>query len=242
MKKLACIVLLVFSGLSFAQNVSDYQYVLVPTKFAFSKEVNPFGISTLTKGLLEKYKFKAFLDTDAIPDEILRFNCNKLYADVIEDNTITTTKLSIVLKDCKGTVVYQTAQGKSRTKEWRVGYNEALRDAGRSFDVLHYHYNGKNGGVSENAATALVVEPAAPVAPVNQGEGQLLFAQPIANGFQLIDSTPKIVMKILKTGASTVYLAEKEALEGVVRQQNGQWLFEYYQAGKLVAEPIQIKF
>ena len=237
MKKIAILLLLLCPMLSIAQNINDYQYVVVRTKFEFSKEVNPFGLSTLAKGLLEKYKFKVFLDTEAIPDDIMRFNCNKLYADIVENNTITTTKLTLVLKDCKGQIVYQTEQGKSRTKDWRVGYNEALRDAGKSFETLRYQYNGNNGqeGSENKSASQTPLD--------NPGsEGQWYFAQPIANGFQLVDSTPKIVMKIFKTGSAQVYIAEKDALRGLLRQQNGQWLFEYYQDGKLQTAPLQIKF
>lgn len=238
MKKIIQLFTLLICSVAMAQQVNDYQYIIVPTKFAFSKDVNPFGLSTLTKALLQKHTFVAFLDTEVIPDEILRYNCNKLYADVIEENTITTTKLTIVFKDCKGNIVYQSAQGKSRTKDWRVGYNEALRDAAKSLDLMHYKYNGNNGNVD---ATPEKIQPTVQT-PANAARGTMLFAQPIANGFQLVDEMPKIVLRIYKTNSPTIYLAEKDSQRGVLWQQNGQWYYDCYKDGVLVSEPLQIKF
>ena len=69
-----------------------------------------------------------------------------------------------------------------------------------------------------------------------------LFAQPIANGFQLVDSTPKVVMKLFKTSANNFYIGQKDSQQGVVFNKNNQWYFEYYQNDKLVSEKMEIKF
>lgn len=248
MKKYFALLLLV-SGISFAQSVNDYKYVLVPSKFSFFKETDAYGLNSLTKGLLGKYGFVAYLDNDDIPTEILDSNCNKLYADVLEDNNIINTRLTVVLKDCKGKVLFTSQQGKSKDKDWRIGTNEALRAAFKSFDDLGYKYNGTVTEVKKeivkttNDGTSVKTETIA-VNPSPQviHDAPTLFAQPISGGYQLVDTTPKVVMKIFATGSKDMYLAEKGETKGVLRNDNGKWVFEYQFEGNLRSETLNVKF
>ena len=70
----------------------------------------------------------------------------------------------------------------------------------------------------------------------------LLYAQATANGFQLIDNTPKVIMKVFKTSVATCYIAIKGSLQGVLIAMDNQWFFEYYQKDKLISEKIDVKF
>ena len=74
------------------------------------------------------------------------------------------------------------------------------------------------------------------IAPVS------LFAQPIENGFQLVDTTPKMILKIYKTSVNNIFLGTKENFNGIVYQKNENWFFEYYLNGKLISEVFTIKF
>ena len=130
MKKNVFIILFSLAlNLSFSQSVNEYKYALVPSKFSFLNEVDQYKLNTLTKLLMGKYGFVAFLNNEILPDEVLNNNCNKVYVDVVKSGGVFTTKLSIVLKDCKNNVLFTTAEGKSREKEFKIAYNEALRDA-----------------------------------------------------------------------------------------------------------------
>lgn len=244
MKKTATLFALLFSVLSFAQSVNDYKYVLVPSRFSFNKEPNAYGLNALTKSMLEKYGFVAYMDSDAMPDEVLNYNCNKLYVDVIENNNITNIRLTIVLKDCKNNILFKSEEGKSREKNWTAGYHEAFRNAAKSFDGLHYKYNGSTTQVGRELATA--TDKSTPVSkevPIASAlAGGMLFAQPILNGYQLVDTTPKVVMVIYSTGSKDVYLAERDAVKGILRNDNGQWVFEFYRENKLVSEKVNVKF
>ncbi len=71
---------------------------------------------------------------------------------------------------------------------------------------------------------------------------KVLYAQEITNGYQLVDSDPKIVMKLLKSTSPNVYIAESGNLIGVVYSEAGKWYFEYYQGDQLVSEELGIKF
>lgn len=250
MKKLITLFfLLALSMSAFAQNVNDYKYVIVPTKFSFLKKPNQFNMNALTKSLLEKYGFVVFFDNENLPAEVGDYNCNKLYADVIEDGNFMKTKMKIVLKDCKGNPLFITDEGTSREKEYGASYNEAFRMAARSFETLHYKYNGNEIAVERtvvktiNDGTTIKKEivAAKPETVVPPGK-EVFFAQPISNGYQLVDSTPKVVMKIFNTNTKDMFIAEKGQEKGVLRNDNGQWIFDYYTDGKLNSEIVYIKF
>ena len=70
----------------------------------------------------------------------------------------------------------------------------------------------------------------------------LLYAQVTPTGYQLIDSTPKVVMKLMKTSQPNSFIAMKDNLQGSLILKDNQWFFEYYQNEKLVSEKLNIKF
>jgi hypothetical protein len=50
----------------------------------------------------------------------------------------------------------------------------------------------------------------------------LLYAQATSTGYQLIDSTPKVVMKLLKTSQANSFIAIKDSVQGSDFKDN-QW-------------------
>ena len=239
MKKLAAILMLFLCCIVSAQTtVNQYQYVIVPSRFNFVKLNDEFKLNTLTKMLLEKYGFKAFLNTEVLPSEISNSNCDKLYADVISSGNFIRTKLTVVLKDCNKNIVYQSAIGTSKEKEYRVAYTQALRAAFKSFDVLHYHYSP----IQKSSEIQKIVAADSMSVAVNHSidKEEIWYAQPNANGFQLVDATPKV--KIFKTSNANTFTAIKGTIQGVLLSKDNSWFFEYYQDEKLVSEKVNVKF
>lgn len=239
MKKHIVLLLMFVYTFSFAQSVNDYKYALVPSKFNFLNEKDEYKLNTLTKLLLEKYGFVVYLDSDVMPDELINSNCNKVYVEVVSSDSFFTTKLKIILKDCKNNILASSEEGTSRDKEYRVAYNEALRNAFKSFDTLNYKYkpSGEIGIISsqkEIANTDLLL-------PINTSS-EVFFAQPILNGFQLVDNSPKVVMKIFSTSNNNCYIALKGNIQGVLLSKDNQWFFEYYLNEKLISEKVNVKF
>lgn len=70
----------------------------------------------------------------------------------------------------------------------------------------------------------------------------LLYAQPIDNGFQLVDSSPKVVLKLEETSMENVFLTEFGGNNAVVFKKDGQWLLEYSENGEKVQKELNIKF
>ncbi|WP_405399141.1 hypothetical protein [Maribacter sp. Asnod2-G09] len=68
------------------------------------------------------------------------------------------------------------------------------------------------------------------------------YAQATDNGYQLVDSSPKVRMNLLKSSADNVFMAKTDTKNGMVYQKEGNWIFEYYENDKLVQEELNIKF
>ncbi|RED50043.1 hypothetical protein [Seonamhaeicola aphaedonensis] len=68
----------------------------------------------------------------------------------------------------------------------------------------------------------------------------VLYAQPITNGFQLVDSSPKVVYKINKTGIDSVFLVEGK--NAIVYKKGNSWVIEYYEEDTMKTEALNIKF
>ena len=234
MKKILLLLVLFLTATAFSQNVNDYEYVIVPTKFSFLKVDDKYRLNTNSRLLLQKYGFKSVFPSDSIPSEIANNNCKKLYFDLVEDNKFLITKIKIVLKDCREKLLFESDYGTSKEKEFEIAYNIALREAAKSFDKLNYKYNGKNNSsISQEPTKTIVSE-------INSET--FYFAQPTANGFQVVDNEPKVIMKLYTTTQKNVFLGTKGVINGVLISKENQWFFEYYEGGKLVSESWNLKF
>ena len=234
MKKILLLLVLFLTATAFSQNVNDYEYVIVPTKFSFLKIDDKYRLNTNSRLLLQKYGFKSVFPSDSIPSEIANNNCKKLYFDLVEDNKFLITKIKIVLKDCREKLLFESDYGTSKEKEFEIAYNIALREAAKSFDKLNYKYNGKNNSsISQEPTKTIVSE-------INSET--FYFAQPTANGFQVVDNEPKVIMKLYITSQKNVFIGLKGNTNGVVISKNGKWFFEYYDGDKLISESINLRF
>jgi hypothetical protein len=256
MKTRFLLLLLFIVSYSFSQSVNDYKAVIIPLKYDFLKTENQYRLSTLTKSNLKKAGFEAFYNNESIPSEY-NDRCSLLYIDVVKESTFLMTKLYAALKDCNGKIIFQSEVGKSKEKDYEVAYSEALNNAFVCIYALKYKYNGKSSVNAPADAKAIVNAAPIPVvaAPVaasvnNVGntviientDSVLLYAQPTATGFQLVDSTPKVVFKVFKTSSPVCYIAAKGSVQGVLISKDNQWYFEYYQNDKLVSEKVAVKF
>ncbi|MEN2489730.1 hypothetical protein AAYQ05_18145 [Flavobacterium sp. B11] len=241
------------SVVGFAQTINDYKAVIIPLKYEFMKTDNQYRLATLSKQNLTKAGFEAFYSNEQLPDGYTD-RCQVLYIDVIKDSAFLVTKLIINFKDCFGQVVYTSEVGRSKEKDYEVAYKEALDNAFKSVIALHYKYSGNPVATSKTpapartavAATAVTTVAATQVATASSPDlkdPNLLYAQPTESGYQLIDKTPKVVMKLFKTSQPNVYIASKDNVQGsLILKEDGQWYFESYQNDKLVSEKIVVKF
>lgn len=240
MKKIAFLLLLVTS-VNFAQDLNQYKYVSVPAKFSFLKETNQYNLNLLSKMYMQQFGFETYFDTDEVPKDFLENNCNKIYFDVLENNNMFSTKLTAVLKDCKGKVLFTSKEGVSKEKEYKTAYNLALREALNSMKTIQYKYTGDIVVAEKVVAQETKNEIQNQSLSSENSISSQLFAQPISNGFQLINAEPKVIYKIFKTSVKDLYLATKGNLQGILILKNNEWFFEYYQNDKLISEKVEVK-
>lgn len=282
-----------FFGTAHAQ-LNDYKYIVVPKKFDEFKRQNQYQTSTLIKYLLDNEGFNVVYD-DQLPNDLNSNRCLGVWANLIDNSSMFSTKTTLKLTDCMDREVFTTQEGKSKIKEFKPAYSDAIRQALSSFNTISYAYNGnaentapvtanfqndvknmeeKREVAPKNAENAAVVqetsterqtyknpepvssniskaESVAAVAVVSTPAvgafkkiSGTLYAQelPNGNGYQLVDSTPQIVMQIFKTSVPGNYLAKKDGTDGVLLEKNGKWIFEYHENGNLKSEELDIKF
>ncbi|MFV5698794.1 hypothetical protein ACM55H_10535 [Flavobacterium sp. ZT3R17] len=241
------------SSYCFSQSINDYKAVLIPLKFDFVKSDNQYRLATLSKFNLNKAGFQAFYTNESLPKEY-NDRCSLMYFDVVKEKSFLTTKLYITFKDCNGKIIFQSANGISKEKDFQLAYTEALNKAFISVYALEYKYNN---AVVRNSDTNLNPTSPSPVSEVvstplytsetvkaNIGgdNSGTLYAQPTATGFQLIDSTPKVILKIFNSSRKDCFIAIKGNIQGVLIAKDNQWFFEYYLNDKLISEKVDVKF
>ena len=265
-KNLTFLLLILFVHLGHAQ-LDRYKYIVVPMQFEGFKQVNQFRTSTLVKYLFSREGFNVVYD-DKIPPDLASRPCSGLKVRLIDDSSLFLTRIKIALEDCYGQVVFETPEGKSKLKEYEPAYREAIEGA---FDVLvgtGYSYNPSEEGPAEGpvspptqaerllnpppvekepaAVTAAAAAVAAENAVAEAAEAEaaeLWYAQVVDNGFQLVDSSPKVQMKLVKTTQQDTYIAMvDDAPMGMVYKKEGQWWHEYYEEGKVRLRKLRIKF
>ncbi|WP_299778353.1 hypothetical protein [uncultured Formosa sp.] len=241
MRKLFLLLFISVCFSSIAQtNLNTYKYVIVPETFDFLKKPDLYQMNALTQFLLNKEGFIAVMESDTMPEDLNANGCLALRADVVNESSLFTTKIKVLLKDCKNTVIYETALGATKEKDYKKAYQTALREAFKSFETVNYKYQPNTPTtVSVPVAPAPAVtsntvsETVAPVSGV-------LYAQAISNGYQLVDSTPKIVYTLKKTNMEDVFFVVGK--QATVRKTGDKWVIEFYEGDTLKEEVLNVKF
>ncbi|WP_242202437.1 hypothetical protein [Aestuariivivens insulae] len=271
------------TGLFAQSSLNNYKYVIVPKKFDFLKENNQYQLNALSQFLFNKYGFVALMEGEGYPEDMVTNRCLALKSNVTKDAGLFKTKLAVELKDCNDRVVFTSQLGESREKEYAKAYNEALREAFKSFEGINYSYSPDESVMASNKMPqqqventvvtneiaalkaeieSLKKEKQAEVSEVKSDEANvmveevhvstnmpveaaqnsdsILYAQAIENGFQLVDSSPKVIYKMIKTGVNNVFLVE--GLSAIIYKQGDSWVVEQHTGSTILKETLNIKF
>ncbi|QFZ53876.1 hypothetical protein FEZ18_03160 [Oceanihabitans sp. IOP_32] len=93
---------------------------------------------------------------------------------------------------------------------------------------------------NEAAVEVLESEIKAVTPTVTRTSMTILYAQAIENGFQLVDSTPKVVYRIKSTNLNDVFLVENKS--ALIYKKDNDWVLEYYVKNDLKQDILNIKF
>lgn len=236
MKKILCSLFLFGSILSFSQEA--YEYVIVPHQFEFFKKENQYNLNALTKSFFESQGFTVFYDNEKLPSELANNRCDALMVNVIENSKLFTTNMTVELKDCQNNVVFESAKGTSREKDYNKAYNESLRAALTSMKGMLQIKNTNSQKVESDE----VKKPKFQTIVNKEVNKNQLFALPTTTGYKLVDSQPVTVMVLYTTSSETVFIAEKDNDKGVFIKKINGWYFEYYQNEQLISEKVEVKF
>jgi len=252
------------------ETINNYKYIIVPNQYDFQKSDDQYKLNSLTKFLFNKYGYTAFLENEEYPDDMGTNNCLALRAVTTKiKGGFLKTKIQIDLLDCKNRVIASSQIGTSKEKSHEKAYQEAIRAAFITYQFFEYSYNGNAAKIEKNAAVKapevksevietekpseekvkedLKVEPeeiveAAETVPNTsiQASKDVLYAQPIDNGFQVVDTEPKKVMMLLYSGVKDTFIVQGK--DAVVYKKGDIWVYSENDGEKLRTKTINLKF
>lgn len=286
LKYILIIVFVLSSGIIIGQrSLNEYKYVTVPNKFDFLKYDDQYQLNSLTKFLFTKEGFQTLYGGDVRPEELIKNSCLGLTTKVNNTSGLLNTKLVIELVNCRNETVFTSAEGRSKEKDYKKGYHEALRKAFESITDLNYSYEPvkelvvqetqvekEKETIPEEVKQEVALKESNEVAktieikqddkvidniekqqvedvkneveakelPELEASTNLLYAQANPYGFQLVDSTPKVVYILLKTSRADVYILKNK--NGILFKKDNEWIVEYYEVNELVKQVLEIKF
>ncbi|WP_299125534.1 hypothetical protein [uncultured Winogradskyella sp.] len=242
------------------KDIHNYKYIIVPKKFDFSNSEDEYQLNSLTKFLFNKYGFEAYFVDDDLPEDLQKDRCLALTSEIFKQKGgMFKTKLEFKLKDCFGSVIMISQIGESRLKEYDKAYNEALRDAFVTFQNLDYEYAPMKDSVEVSGVKDKIEEPKVEevkepevetkvkdkkqeVKKINIKEDSkgLYYAQIIVDGYQLVDSEPKVIMILFNTSAKDVFIVKDK--NAIVYKEGDLWIYYEHNDNKKIRKELDIKF
>ena len=216
------------------------QTVIVPNRYAFQKEDNQYQLNMLTKFLLEKQGFKAYMESEA-PADLLQNPCDALKADVKNESNMMTSKVQFLLTDCTNKAVFTSQIGKSREKEFKKSYQEALRNALSGAELATFKAAYQVPSVaSKPSATTAVPELTSTAAPISEPLILFLYAKPTNTGYELFDKkTNQLEFKLRKLNTPDVFLAfDVEEQKYGILEKDGSTFYKFTFYKQIDGAPI----
>lgn len=247
---------------SWAQSsINTYKYVSVPEKFDFLKSKDQFQLNSLTEFLFKKNGFTVLNKSENYPMDLAQNKCLLLNANVVKIKGLLTTKLQLILTDCRNTVVFSSEIGKSKIKDYQKAYHQALREV---FDLSAFNYTyvaDRTVALSPppppTTPEVMTVEPtteivsevreknseevqgvmeSVPVVEVASG----LIIQQTNSGYDFIDSRSKTLKySVHATQFENVYIIDGE--DGIIYKRGQSWVREFIENGKTTIEALNIQ-
>jgi hypothetical protein len=220
MKKILALLIALFSIISFAQKK---QIILISSKFDFQKEKNSYNINNMLKAILTSNNYEVYFDDAVLPIEIAQNRCNALTGVLVDNSNLFLTKVKLQIKDCQNNLLFETADVKSREKNIQDGFIEVIK-------LLSPEIKKYKPAVFKNKD---VVVPSSEIIATTNLKYQII---EIANGYAIMDATPKVVLQIYKTTNPSIFIADKFGIKGVFTKSGNKGIFEYYLNDKLMVE------
>ncbi len=240
----------------FSQNdINNYKYVSVPDRFDFLKSTDQYQVNSLTKFLLKKNGFLVLDTSSNYPSDLVNNRCLLLNVNVEKIKGFLNTKLEVQFRNCKNELVFKSAIGTSKLKDFKKGYHAALRAAFESVAELNYSYKSPiSAKAIEKTAVPTPDEVITPLAPPKVSTTSSVPSAPptptavtkdiskvkitpTEYGFKVInESTATILHTLHATIYEGVFLIDN--LPGIAYKRGNRWVREFVINQKIVIEPL----
>lgn len=229
------------------KSINNYKYIIVPNKFDFLSSEDKYKTSSLTKFLLKKKGFVVFKSDEDLPSDLSKDKCLALTANVIDNSGMFSVKSNIEFRDCNNALVYISKEGKSKKKLYEKAYHESIRNAYNSMTDVTYSYQPIKTEIKQDVVSVapkskkIPIKEKVEITEISQNNKvPILYAQPIKNGFQLVDTKPTVIFQLLKTNRKDYYIIKDK--NGILYKNANYWIAEFYEADEFVVKKYQIKF
>ena len=242
------VIFIIFQISLYAQtDLNQYKYVSVPDRFDFMKTNDQFQMSSLTQFLLTKKGFTVLESIENYPSDLAANSCLLLDVNVKKIKGFLKTKLEVQFINCKKEVVFRSAIGTSKEKDFKIAYHQAIRAAFDSMEVLNYNYEASAAidisAPIETSTTVLpkpsVQTPSVPVVvasadPVDSPELPKTLIVSTAYGYDITDANGRVLYSIHPTMEEGIFIIDN--LPGIAYKRGKRWVREYVLKKKTVIE------
>ncbi len=253
MKKILLLIIIFLAFNSYSQHkLNSYEYVIIPAKFDFQKSPNQYGLNMLLKYKFQQIGFNTYLDNEDVPKQLLGDNCLVLTPTIVDESRMFSRNVLVEVRNCYNDVLFVTKIGTSRTKDFNKAYNEALRDALKSFRNYRLKFSGTNStskesvglqNVSKNTlnSTSISSNNTGAISTTNKQTAFSFIAKKIANGYLLIsDDSKKQTYSLINTSLKNTFLIKD--FVGVIYKKDNLWYRELLVNDKMIIDKITIVF
>ena len=251
MKNIFVILAFSIAANCFSQALNAYEFLVIPAKFVFQKQPNQYGSQSLVESYFKLKGFNVINEVDGVQPVVANNRCRAMFVDVSEKSSMFATKLTVLIKDCTGSILAQSGEVVSNEKDYDVIYKQALRAALVSMPEQNYNYNGsaattKVTDSSTKNPTASIPEPvvqqvssaAVPNKSLSKYQVEVL-----SNGFLIINAQTAVVFaKLYKTSTPNVFIATKTNQIGVAIKNKTSLTLEFVVDNQLTTETLAIEF
>jgi hypothetical protein len=245
MKNTLIILLLSFSVYA-QKGINNYKYIMVPIQMEIFNKSDKYQTSSLAKFLFNKNGFRAFLNTDDLPYDLAQNKCLALTAGLEEGSGMFSTKLTLVLKNCYNEVIFRAEEGRSKIKEYKRAYQEALRKSFSSIKRLNYHYK-PDAETKKSVNLNVSVNRNKNIETVKKKKPKLestsiydVTAERTLSGYKLKDNEGKFLYELLTTSDPNVFII-KDKNGVLLKSKQGLWSAQFYNEGILHKEIVKVE-
>ncbi len=237
------------TSLAAQTDLNQYKYVSVPDRFDFMKTNDQYQISSLTQFLLNKKGFNVLESIENYPSDLASNSCLLLDMNIEKIKGFLKTKLEVQFINCKKEVVFRSAIGISKEKDFKMAYHQALRAAFDSIEGLNYNYEASatiDISAPIETSTAVIPKPivqtpsapvvAASVDSVDSPELPKTLIVSTAYGYDITDANGRVLYSIHPTMEEGIFIIDK--LPGIAYKRGKRWVREYVLEKKTVIEPL----